>query len=92
LLERAERIRTQKTKDKNKLYAMHAPEVECIVSVWRRHLDTAAWRGEDAGPALAWERSEGVDSGAQTGCQRWGSSSSMRDAGWLWMRASTSRR
>jgi IS5 family transposase len=30
LLQRAERIRTQKTKDKNKLYAMHAPEVECI--------------------------------------------------------------
>jgi len=30
VLERAERIRTQKTKDKNKLYAMHAPEVECI--------------------------------------------------------------
>ena len=30
LLERAERIRTQKTKDKDKLYAMHAPEVECI--------------------------------------------------------------
>jgi IS5 family transposase len=30
LLQRAERIRTQKTKDKEKLYAMHAPEVECI--------------------------------------------------------------
>ena len=30
LLQRAERIRTQKAKDKNKLYAMHAPEVECI--------------------------------------------------------------
>jgi len=30
VLERAERIRTQKTKDKNKLYAMHAPEAECI--------------------------------------------------------------
>ena len=30
LLERAERIRTQQPKDKNKLYAMHAPEVECI--------------------------------------------------------------
>jgi IS5 family transposase len=30
LLLRAERIRTQKTKDKDKLYAMHAPEVECI--------------------------------------------------------------
>ena len=29
-LERAERIRTQRTKDKNKLYALHAPEVECI--------------------------------------------------------------
>jgi IS5 family transposase len=27
---RAERIRTQKTKDKNKLYALHAPEVECL--------------------------------------------------------------
>lgn len=30
LLERAERIRTQQSKDKNKLYALHAPEVECI--------------------------------------------------------------
>jgi len=30
LLERAERIRTQQRHDKNKLYAMHAPEVECI--------------------------------------------------------------
>lgn len=29
-LERAERIRTQQPKDKNKLYALHAPEVECI--------------------------------------------------------------
>jgi transposase, IS5 family len=30
LLERAERIRTQQRRDKNKLYALHAPEVECI--------------------------------------------------------------
>jgi IS5 family transposase len=30
LLERAERIRTQQAKDKNKLHALHAPEVECI--------------------------------------------------------------
>ncbi len=30
VMERAERIRTQQPKDKNKLYAMHAPEVECI--------------------------------------------------------------
>ena len=30
ILERAERIRTQQQKDKNKLYALHAPEVECI--------------------------------------------------------------
>jgi IS5 family transposase len=29
-LERAERVRTQKTHDKNKLYALHAPQVECI--------------------------------------------------------------
>jgi len=29
-LERAERIRTQQRHDKNKLYALHAPEVECI--------------------------------------------------------------
>jgi len=28
--ERAERIRTQQPKDKDKLYALHAPEVECI--------------------------------------------------------------
>jgi IS5 family transposase len=30
LLERIERLRTQKRQDKNKLYALHAPEVECI--------------------------------------------------------------
>jgi IS5 family transposase len=29
-LERAERVRIQQRKDKNKLYALHAPEVECI--------------------------------------------------------------
>jgi IS5 family transposase len=29
-LERAERIQRQRPKDKNKLYALHAPEVECI--------------------------------------------------------------
>lgn len=29
-LERAERIRSQRPKDSNKLYALHAPEVECI--------------------------------------------------------------
>jgi hypothetical protein len=29
-LERARRIHTQRPKDKNKLYALHAPEVECI--------------------------------------------------------------
>ena len=30
LLKRAERIRTQQRNEKNKLYALHAPEVECI--------------------------------------------------------------
>jgi IS5 family transposase len=30
MLTRAERIRTQQRKRKNKLYALHAPEVECI--------------------------------------------------------------
>lgn len=30
LLQRTGRILTQRTKDKNKLYALHAPEVECI--------------------------------------------------------------
>ncbi|MCE2661029.1 MAG: IS5 family transposase [Rubrivivax sp.] len=30
VLQRAERIRVQRPKDKNKLYAMHAPEAECI--------------------------------------------------------------
>lgn len=29
-LERAERIRSQRPKDKHKLYALHAPQVECI--------------------------------------------------------------
>ena len=32
-LERAERIRTQQRNDKNKLYVLHAPEVECIGKV-----------------------------------------------------------
>jgi len=30
LIARVKRILSQKTKDKNKLYALHAPEVECI--------------------------------------------------------------
>jgi len=30
LLERVKRLLTQRPKDKNKLYALHAPEVECI--------------------------------------------------------------
>jgi len=30
LLERADHVRTQQRHDKNKLYALHAPEVECI--------------------------------------------------------------
>ncbi len=30
LMQRAECIRSQRSKDKNKLYALHAPEVECI--------------------------------------------------------------
>ena len=35
VIARAQRIRTQQPKDKNKLYAMHAPEVECIGKVRR---------------------------------------------------------
>ncbi len=35
VIERAQRIGTQQPKDKNKLYAMHAPEVECIGKVRR---------------------------------------------------------
>lgn len=34
LLQRVQRILTQKTKDKNKLCALHAPEVECITK-WK---------------------------------------------------------
>ncbi len=34
-LERAERIRSQRPHDKGKLYALHAPEVECIGKVRR---------------------------------------------------------
>jgi len=30
LLERAQQIHKQQPKDKNKLYALHVPEVECI--------------------------------------------------------------
>ena len=35
LLHRVRRILTQQTKDRNKLYALHAPEVECISKVRR---------------------------------------------------------
>jgi len=35
LMERAERIRTQQRNTKNKLYALHAPEAECISKVRR---------------------------------------------------------
>lgn len=35
LLGKTQRILTQKTKDKNKLYALHAPEVECVAKVRR---------------------------------------------------------
>ncbi len=30
MMGRAERLRTQRPKEKKKLYALHAPEVECI--------------------------------------------------------------
>ncbi|MDP9651279.1 IS5 family transposase [Paraburkholderia caledonica] len=30
LIDRTKRILSQKAKDKNKLYALHAPEVECL--------------------------------------------------------------
>lgn len=33
-------------------------DASLVVSVWRRHLDSAAGRGEDARAALEWERSE----------------------------------
>ena len=61
----------------NKLALSEDHQARSAVSVWRPHIDRAAERGEDAGPALAWERSEGVDSEAQAGCQRCGSSSSI---------------
>jgi IS5 family transposase len=35
LISRTKRILTQKQKDKNKLYALHAPEVECLAKVRR---------------------------------------------------------
>ena len=37
VMARAERIRTQQTKDKDKLYALHAPEVECLSKGKARH-------------------------------------------------------
>jgi IS5 family transposase len=37
LLQRVKRILMQKTKDRNKLYALHAPEVECISKGKARH-------------------------------------------------------
>ena len=55
-LERAERVRAQQRQDKNKLYALHAPEVECIgkgkaesptssasKSVWPSPTSKACW-------------------------------------------------
>lgn len=41
-LERAERVRTQKRTDKNKLYALHAPEVECS-SRGKRSTESGEW-------------------------------------------------
>ena len=35
ILARVKRVLTQKPKDKNKLYSLHAPEVECISKVRR---------------------------------------------------------
>jgi IS5 family transposase len=35
LIARTKRILAQKPKDKNKLYALHAPEVECLARVRR---------------------------------------------------------
>lgn len=37
ILERVQRLLTQKPKDKNKLYSFHAPEVECISKGKARH-------------------------------------------------------
>ncbi|MDP9903036.1 hypothetical protein J2W36_005317 [Variovorax ginsengisoli] len=34
LMGRAERIRSQRPKNKNKLYALHAHKVDCIGKVW----------------------------------------------------------
>ncbi len=54
VMARAERIRTQQTKDKNKLYALYAPEVECLSKGKARHpyefgvkasLAVTHWRG-----------------------------------------------
>ena len=54
LMQRAERIRAQKPKDKNKLYAMHAPEAECIGKV--RHevasVIVSARRGDETGRSV----------------------------------------
>ena len=60
-LERAERIRTQQRHDKNKLYALHAPEVECIASVWPLHLDESATAQMSASDAAAVRRGGGWD-------------------------------
>ena len=42
VMERAEGLRTQKPKDKDKLYAFHAPEVSCISKGKARKLMSSA--------------------------------------------------
>ena len=74
-LERAERVRTQQRHTKNKLYALHAPEVECISKVRREvaHIivSPAHKAGDETGRSVG--RSLLVHaSSATTGCEATG--------------------
>jgi transposase, IS5 family len=69
LIGRTKRILSQKQRDKNKLYALHAPEVECLAKVQSPHTlrircesvdhddpqrRARGWRPLDAGKPIRW--------------------------------------
>ena len=70
LIGRTKRVLAQRPKDKNKLYALHAPEVECLakgkaqaVRIRRESVDyndpqgrTGRWYALDAGQSVRWPK------------------------------------
>lgn len=70
----------------------HLPNLAQAVSVRRPHIDAGPGTRNATCPSLPRSTYLPADAAVALGCQRCGSSSSMREAGWLWMRVSTSRR